>query len=1722
MAHRKQLRATPLDYNPLEPKNLLAQIDILAAGTTNQESIELQIDGQTVQTFNNLGGDAYAGQFVTLTHNTANPVSADQIRIAFTNDLYDPANNIDRNVRIDTILIDGVRYETEGPNVYSTGTWKAEDGVSPGFRQSEFLHTDGYFQYDSDGNTGTQIDVVARGDEGGERFELRIDGNTVASYQVTNLDATYSYTAPGNVQANQVQVFFTNDLWSPVDSIDRNLIVDSISVDGTRYESEGPNVYSTGTWKAEDGIAPGFRQSEYLHANGYFHYDQVLNPGIINLETSVINVPESAGTVDFNIVRSGGSDGVVTVDYRTIAISASEGDDFQPREGTVTFQDGETSKTISVTLVDDSLIEPDEQFSFAIDNVTGGASLLAPRTATATIDDNDSVLSQGDGLLGEYFDARGFANRFQNRVDARVDFDWGSGAPVNGMGADSFSVRWSGQIEPRFNETYTFTTRSDDGVRLWVDNQLIIDQWNDHSATNHSGTISLLAGQLYNIRMEFYENGGDAVAQLSWASNSQAQEIVPQSQLYAADPPPPEPGDELVTQNLITGLVQPTAMDFNPSGSKMYIAEQRGIVRVVDNGVLATAPFLDFRDRVNGTRDRGLLDIAIHPDFENTPYVYLLYTYDPPEVNNYSTGTLQGPDGKGNRAARLTRVTADASTDYTSIVSGSEVVLIGKNSTWDNFNGFANSTIDFNEPPAGILADGSNLNDFIATDSESHTVGSVEFGTDGSLFVSIGDGTSYNRADPRTVRVQDIDNLSGKILRVDPITGEGLSTNPFYNGDADANRSKVYQYGLRNPFRISVNPDSGDLYIGDVGWTQWEEVNSAEAGANFGWPYYEGGSGTNSQTRDYRDFPEAQAFYSSGLTATPSIYALNHAADGINAIVLGDVYNGDTYPAEYRGDLFFNDLGQGIVRNISFDSAGNITSVDTFTTGAEIVVQIVQGPDGNLYFVDLRDGTIGRWVFQDSSAASIAATQAPNAPVVPHSATGSASGITVAVIDTGIDAQHPNLSSSIWTNTGEIPNDGIDNDDNGYIDDVHGYNFFNQNGRPRDLNGHGTFSAGIIAGIHTADSPFEGIATGSQLMNLRVTNGMGDGTGEDVALAIRYAVDNGAQIISLPLEVELSEAVRSAMAHAAENQVFVVVPAGNDGAETPTWMASLSRDFNNVISVGAITVDGTRLSDSNRVGDSGTIQIDATGIAFSTQPGNQFATYRGTSVSVAHTAAAAALALAASPDLNADQLRHLLIASASSPASGSDSIGTLDIEKALSDAIAAHEVVIEKSGNRITVNTSPYSDHVAYQLGRNVITINGIAFSMGEMEDVDRLIIDAQTGSDRLTVYGTEADESALIQSQNTRIGNSQFSLVGNQFDFVTFFGNQGNDSLNLYGSSGNDLLTANSSHVSIASDEFYRGGYGFEAVRAYSNGGQDQANFTGTSENDRVLVTPTLARLTASGVFRQATGFQDIQMDLLGGFDPVILRGDEQQQTLRITPNSAALTSEEFSAQIYNLERTTSHGSGGDDSLVIHDGSTRDVVNTRPQNTLLVGVGYDHRAYGFESTSITSSGGLDRATIQGSDQSESLVATPLSSKMTGDNYETELLQFPSVLVLAGEGSDQATVDGSLGDDTYYHSQQLSHWTYGDYSLTLRQFETESFDGNQGSDQVTLIEGTGDSLLQLASNQAILQTDQSTVTVSHFDSLRAKSQSDSGTDLIEYLDQNLDYLVRELGDWEHL
>lgn len=143
-----------------------------------------------------------------------------------------------------------------------------------------------------------------------------------------------------------------------------------------------------------------------------------------------------------------------------------------------------------------------------------------------------SSASSGTGLTARYFDRVDLTGLKLTRIDPNVSFDWDMGAPHASLPADQFSARWTGKVLPAFDELYTFYTSSDDGVRLWVDGLLIIDNWTDHAEHQDFGTVQLKAGKPVDIVLEFYENGGRALSTLSWSSPRQPFEIIPSSQLF--------------------------------------------------------------------------------------------------------------------------------------------------------------------------------------------------------------------------------------------------------------------------------------------------------------------------------------------------------------------------------------------------------------------------------------------------------------------------------------------------------------------------------------------------------------------------------------------------------------------------------------------------------------------------------------------------------------------------------------------------------------------------------------------------------------------------------------------------------------------------------------------------------------------------------------------------------------------------------------------------------------------------------------------------------------------------------------------------------------------------------------------------------------------------------------------------------------------------------------
>jgi subtilisin family serine protease len=280
--------------------------------------------------------------------------------------------------------------------------------------------------------------------------------------------------------------------------------------------------------------------------------------------------------------------------------------------------------------------------------------------------------------------------------------------------------------------------------------------------------------------------------------------------------------------------------------------------------------------------------------------------------------------------------------------------------------------------------------------------------------------------------------------------------------------------------------------------------------------------------------------------------------------------------------------------------------------------------------------------------------------------------VTVGVVDTGIDVTHPDLASNLWTNPGESgggrETNDRDDDGNGRIDDVHGWDFVDGDAQPQDGNGHGTHVSGTIAARGNDAIGVAGLDWAAGLMALRVLGDDGSGYVSDVITAYTYAARNGARVVNASLGgPSFSRAERDAIA-AAPDTLFVVA-AGNDGADndvTPEYPCDY--DLANVVCVAATDRDDTLASFSNEGAES--VDLGAPGVDIaSTWPGGRYALLDGTSMATPHVAGAAALLLAHDPGLTTGGLRAALLGSVHPVAALAGRVATgglLDVAAALS------------------------------------------------------------------------------------------------------------------------------------------------------------------------------------------------------------------------------------------------------------------------------------------------------------------------------------------------------------------------------------------------------------------------------------------------------------------------
>lgn len=464
-------------------------------------------------------------------------------------------------------------------------------------------------------------------------------------------------------------------------------------------------------------------------------------------------------------------------------------------------------------------------------------------------------------------------------------------------------------------------------------------------------------------------------------------------------------GVDFVEEVVLRDLPLTTAITF-VSQDRAYLALKNGIIRTVKNGQLVPDPFIDISTIVNKGTDRGLLGIAVDPEFPQKPFVYISYVYDPPGA---------AEDLGDPRVIRVARLTADATKDYDVALPDSLEVIVGKNSVLKNMAPPVPDG-DPNTPArascmTGLTMAGEPIEDCVPTDSASHTAGTLIFGSDRSLYASFGDGADYTGPTTVGLRTQNKNSMSGRVIRVNPDTGRGMPDNPFYDvSRPNSNISKLWAYGFRNPFRITLDPRNGKVFMGDVGTSYYEEVNTGK-GANFGWPCYEGGFVAKEQQEGeatasikqvgYKADPSTIDFcnemYAQGeQVVTKPLFNYRHPYDDtgkdLGASITGlAFYHGTTYPEAYRDTLFIADYAQHWIRYLTFDSLGKPTVHDfAKETGSNLgVVQLLSGPDANIYavYLDLKSRTSQVRRFKAASDASsgpvVRATVSPQAGDVP-------------------------------------------------------------------------------------------------------------------------------------------------------------------------------------------------------------------------------------------------------------------------------------------------------------------------------------------------------------------------------------------------------------------------------------------------------------------------------------------------------------------------------------------------------------------------------------------------------------------------------------------------------------------------------------------------------------------------------------------------------------------
>lgn len=370
---------------------------------------------------------------------------------------------------------------------------------------------------------------------------------------------------------------------------------------------------------------------------------------------------------------------------------------------------------------------------------------------------------------------------------------------------------------------------------------------------------------------------------LSRLSLLAALPLLPASLAPAVEVPP-----GFVSETLATGLNAATTLVPLADG-RILIADQTGPLRVWKDGALLPTPALDLSARLDTWWERGLVGVTPHPDFPRTPHLYVLYIAKSPFTHHV-----------------LSRFT------------------------------FRGNIVD----PASeqILLEGDNQGLLTSKQPAGHQGGPLRFGPDGKLYVALGEQSTGQPA-------QQLDRLQGKILRLNA-DGSIPADNPFHAQTTGKYRA-IWAYGLRNPYGLAFQPETGRLFATDVGQTAFDEVNEIVRGANYGWPAAEG--------------PASNPAYKNPLYAYPPAIGRSVVGAAFHPRTGGTPAGGPAFPAAWRGKFFFADWKANWIKVLDPDAPQDVI---TFARGLDGPVALEFGADGALYVLNRatiwRDGKAWR------------------------------------------------------------------------------------------------------------------------------------------------------------------------------------------------------------------------------------------------------------------------------------------------------------------------------------------------------------------------------------------------------------------------------------------------------------------------------------------------------------------------------------------------------------------------------------------------------------------------------------------------------------------------------------------------------------------------------------------------------------------------------------------